>query len=232
MISDLFCVINITPFAFASFRSSPPRDLLLPYRTTLVTRSRDHTRTTAPLQCVLCLPSATTQSEERAKSGSKACRVFERFNPKMPKTGKTEVVACCDAGSRGTKVRCEFCAKSWHTKCANISANALKTLRDTGGACWLCPTCRSTDGRQHASGDTNKLILQRVTSAFIYLFIHRLHLKCSGCINLKLTLTYSNFKHIFGHNIIKKLTDFIKFTETNIKRVMITVVKQMPRNPQ
>ncbi|EDS43402.1 conserved hypothetical protein [Culex quinquefasciatus] len=85
----------------------------------------------------------------------------------MPKSGKIEVVACCEAGSRGTKISCEFCAKSWHIKCANITANALKTLRDTGGACWLCPTCRSPDGRQPASSDTNKLILQRVTSALL-----------------------------------------------------------------
>ncbi|XP_039447067.1 proline-rich protein 36-like [Culex pipiens pallens] len=85
----------------------------------------------------------------------------------MPKSGKIEVVACCEAGSRGTKISCEFCAKSWHIKCANITANALKTLRDTGGACWLCPTCRSPDGRQPASSDTSKLILQRVTSALL-----------------------------------------------------------------
>lgn len=85
----------------------------------------------------------------------------------MPKPGKTEVVACCEAVSRGTKIYCEFCTKSWHTKCANITANVLKLLRDTGGACWLCPTCRSPDGRQPASGDTNKLILQRVTSALL-----------------------------------------------------------------
>ncbi|EDS34822.1 hypothetical protein CpipJ_CPIJ002190 [Culex quinquefasciatus] len=105
-------------------------------------------------------------SEERAESESKACIVCTIYS-KMPKTGKIEVVACCDAGSRGTKIRCEFCAKSWHTKCANITANAIKTLRDTGGACWLCPTCRTPDGRQPASSDTSKLILQRVTSALL-----------------------------------------------------------------
>ena len=83
----------------------------------------------------------------------------------MPKSNKCDSNDCFGSNTRSPKINCEFCTKSWHTKCADLNANVVKLLRDTPGTCWLCPNCRNADNRKSASNETSNLILQRITSA-------------------------------------------------------------------
>lgn len=88
----------------------------------------------------------------------------------MPgKPSKCDAEVCLGAsGSRSPRVRCEFCCKSIHIRCADVPSTIVKTLRDSPGICWLCIKCRNTDHRKSTSQPLNEslaLILQRTTSS-------------------------------------------------------------------
>lgn len=74
----------------------------------------------------------------------------------------------CFTSVRGSKLECFLCQKTFHIKCAGLSNNQLKAIRDCPGAEWLCPVCRtSSNTSKTSSTNTDKLdlILRRTTSA-------------------------------------------------------------------
>ncbi|EAT43770.1 AAEL004807-PA [Aedes aegypti] len=62
-------------------------------------------------------------------------------------------------------MNCVRCQKSFHLKCAGLTSNQLKSVRDCPGAVWLCLICRNTpDLDQAAANFSYSLILERLAS--------------------------------------------------------------------
>lgn len=57
---------------------------------------------------------------------------------------KCEANPCFTASARSSKIACWKCEKTYHLKCAGVSGNQHKMLRDCTGAVWLCPTCHNS----------------------------------------------------------------------------------------
>lgn len=96
-------------------------------------------------------------------------------------TRKCDATPCFGSSSRSGKISCARCQKAFHLKCAGLTTNQLKFVRDCPGIVWLCLICRNTpDVDQSATSVSFGLILDRITSV-IRLVGHQIEVTKSLC---------------------------------------------------